>query len=217
MKEWKDYENTPTIELIGIIKSKDQPLQLDNAKAAFRAFYFRFFSMVAKKSEIVSKRNGYDREFALEVTESTFAKFWKYPGFKLEKMRASTPDKGVELYLSRIAQNVFYDLLNQKNGIKVSPYDGLEEIVYDIPILSEYIEINNERFQIINKVLSTLGPKHKIIYLTYLQHEITGHKLPRKLLCELRIKLGISQDTIRFYRHEVLTKIDEYTSIWKKE
>ncbi len=217
MIEWRDFEKTSTIELIELIKMKDNPLHLDTAKAAFRAFYFRFFKSVAKKADIVSKRNGYDREFALEVTEKTFEKFWKYPAFKLQKMKVSCPEKGAELYLSRIAQNCFYDLMNVRNGINVSPYDGSEEIIYEIPILDEYIEINNERYQIINRVLSTFSNKHRIIYLTYLQHEQKGYKLPRKLLIELREKLNVTQDTIRFYRHEVISKIAEFTEIWQKK
>lgn len=114
MIEWRDYEKNTTIELIELIKMKDEPKHLESAEAAFRAFYFRFFKSVAKKADIVSKNNGCDREFAIEITENTFEKFWKYPSFKLEKMKASTPEKGVELYLSRIAQNCFYDLINKK-------------------------------------------------------------------------------------------------------
>lgn len=216
MIEWRDYEKTVTIELIELIKMKGDPKHLETAKAAFHAFYFRFLKSVAKKAEIVSKNNGHDREFAVEITEKTFEKFWKYPAFKLEKMNASTPEKGVELYLSRIAQNCFYDLINKKNGINVSPYNGHEEIVYEVPTPNEFVNISNERFQILNKVLSTFSWKHRIIYLTYLQHEVNGHKLPRKLLIELRKKLDVTQDTIRFYRHEVLTKISEYTEIWRK-
>ena len=214
---WKDYEHTPTVELIELIKMKDNSLHLETAKAAFRAFYFRFFEKVAKKADIVSKRNGYDREFTIEVTEKTFDRFWKYPTFNLQKMKVSCPDIGVELYLLRISQNCFYDLMNERNGINISPYDGNEEIIYEIPVSDEYLEINNKRFQIINKVLSTLSSKHRIIYLTYLQHEQNGYKLPRKLLNELREKLNVTQDTIRFYRHEVISKIDEYTEIWQKK
>jgi len=217
MINWKDYEHVPTIELIELIKMKNDSSQLDTAQNAFRAFYFRFFDLVAKKAFIISKRNGYDKDFALEITEKTFEKYWKYPAFKIEKMKASNPDKGVELYLYRISQHCFYDLMNERNGINVSPYDGTEEIVYDFEIPDEYLELNNERYKIINKALSTFSNKHRIIYLTYLQYEQAGYKLPRKLLAELREKLNITQDTIRYYRYEVLSKIEEYTELWQKK
>lgn len=216
MINWRDYESTPTHDLIELIKLKDHEIHLETAKAAFRAFYFRFFNSVAKKAVIVSRKNGYDQDFALEVAERTFNKSWKYPSFQINKMKVSDPDKGVELYLSKIAQNCFYDLVNERTGISSSPYDGNEEIIYEIPYSVEYVKLNPEKFQIINKVLSTFDDKHKIIYLTYLMHEHKGYKLPRKLLAQLRDKLNLSQDTIRFYRYEVLQKIDEYTSIWPK-
>jgi len=214
---WKEYEHTPTVELIELIKMKDKPLHLETAKAAYRSLYFRFFEIVAKKADIISKRNGYDKEFAIEVTEKAFERFWKYPSFNLQKMKVSSPDIGVELYLSRIAQNCFYDLMNERNGINISPYDGSEEIICEMPIIDEYFELNNKRLQIMNKVLSTFSIKHRIVYLTYLQHEQKGYKLPRKLLNELREKLNVTQDTIRFYRHEVISKINEYTEIWQKK
>jgi hypothetical protein len=217
MTSWKDYEHYPTIELIEIIKLKDKPEQLDNSKAAFNVFCFKFQKQIEKKAVVLSRNYGYDDGFAIEIIESTFKRFWKYPNFKLEKMRCSTPDKGVELYLSRVAQHCFYDLYNERNGINVSPYNGCEEIIYEIPIPDEYFEINKEKYLIVNKALNTFSWKHRIIYLTYLQHEINGYKLPRKLLAELREKLEITQDTIRFYRFEVLNKINEYTELWQQK
>jgi DNA-directed RNA polymerase specialized sigma24 family protein len=217
MINWRDYEHTPTIELIGLIRMKDNPERLDKAKAAFNAFCFRFQQSITKKAEYISKNNNYDREFAIEIIERTFQKFWKYPEFKIEKMKASTPDKGVELYLLRIAQNCFYDLVNERNGINISPYDGQEEIVFEIPSHDTIFEVNNETFMILKKVLDSFSWKHKAIYLTYLQYEMKGHKMPRKLLSELREKLNLTQDTIRNYRFEVINKINEYTELWQQK
>lgn len=217
MINWKDYEHRSTIELIELIKLKDEVGHLDISTAAYNVFCFRFQKAVEKKAVVLSRNYGYDDEFAIEIIERTFIKFWKYPNFKPEKMKCSTYDKGVELYLSRIAQNCFYDLFNERNGINVNPYDGHEEIIYDIAIPDEYIEVNNERYIIINKVLGTFSWKHRVIYLTYLQHERNGYKLPRKLLSEIREKLDITQDTIRFYRFEVISKINEYTELWQQK
>ncbi|GET20673.1 sigma-70 family RNA polymerase sigma factor [Prolixibacter denitrificans] len=216
MIDWRNYKETPTTELIELIKSKDGLGNLDIAKAAFRAFYFRFWPVIAKTAERISLNNNFDKEFAVEILERTFKRFWKYPNFRLEKMKASTPDKGVELYLLRIAQNSFYDLLNERKGINVSPYDGSEEIVYDVEIPDELLNVRSEKLIILKKVLETFSWKHKVIYLTYLKYEMQGHKLPRKLLTELREKLDISQDTIRYYRYEVIRKINEYTELWQQ-
>ena len=217
MINWRDYEHTPTIGLIELIKMKGNPNHLDTATAAFNAFCFRFQQSIAKKAEYISKNNGYDKEFAIEIIERTFQKFWKYPEFKLQKMKASTPDRGVELYLLRIAQNCFYDLVNERNGINVSPYDGQEEIIYEIPKHDALLDVNNEKFMILKKVLDSFCWKHIAIYLTYLQYEMKGHKMPRKLLSELRDKLNLTQDTIRNYRFEVISKINEYTELWQQK
>lgn len=217
MIEWKDYQDVPTIELIELIRSKKKPGHLESAKAAFSAFCFRYQKQITKKAEIISRNNGFDNEFAIEIIERTFQRFWKYPEFCLEKMKVSSLDKGIELYLLRIAKNCFYDLVNERNGINVSPYNGHEVIIYDIPEPKEHMDINNENFIILKKVFETLTWKHRAIYLTYLQYENAGYKLPRKLLSELREKLGISQTTIRSYRFEVVNKIKEYKELWHQK
>jgi len=215
MTDWRIYEHTHTIELIQLIKMKSQLNHLDEATAAFHAFCFRFQQSITKKAEYVSKNNGYDKEFAIEIIEMTFQRFWKYPQFNIEKINASSLDKGVEIYLSKIAQNSFYDLVKEKLGINISPYNGMEEIIYDIPIPENRLIVNNENYIIVKKVLDTFSLKHRVIYLTYAQYEINGCKLPRKLLTELREKLDITQNTIRSYRFEVINKINEYKELWK--
>lgn len=217
MIDWRIYEKTSTIELIEHIKMKDKPGHLENANAAYYAFCFRFEEEIKKKAEIICKNNGFEKEFAIEVIQRTFKRFWKYPKFDPEKCKTSTIEKGVVLYLNRIAQNSFTDLVLEHKGINISPYDGSEDIVTEIPIPSNIAIVNNENYQIIKAVLDTFSEKHKIVYLTYLKHEINGHKLPRKLLTELREKLGISQETIRSYKNEVVNKLNEYKKIWHRK
>lgn len=217
MINWNVYEHTPVIELIELIKMRSNTAHLDKAHAAFHVFCFRYQKDIIKQAEYICRNNGCDKEFAIEIVEKTFQKFWKYPSFKLDKMKASTPDKGVIIYLSRIAQHSFYDLINEKNGINVSPYNGEEEIIYEIPLPVNIVNVNNENYLILKKVLDTLSWKHKVVYLTYLKYEVNNHKLPRKLLLELREKLNITQDTMRSYRHEVINKIKEYKELWNQK
>lgn len=217
MTDWRDYEHTPSIELIDIIKMKDNPDHTEKAKAAFAVLCFRFEQSITKKAEVICSNSGNDKGMVIEIIERTFKKFWKYPKFTLEKMNTSTPEKGIELYLLRIAQNCFYDIINERNGINISPYDGNEEIIYEIPNFDETMFVNKERVIIIKSVLDSFSWKHKVIYLTYLKYNMRGHKLPRKLLIELRNKLELKQDTIRNYRFEVINKIIEYTNLWEQK
>ncbi|MCF8350514.1 MAG: hypothetical protein K9H15_05060 [Bacteroidales bacterium] len=216
MATWRDYENTPTIELINFIKMKGDTQNREIAELAFSAFYFRFYEKIAKKAEYVCKNNGYDSILAVEVIDKTFQNFFKYPEFSPDKMKTTTIDKGVEVYLSRIAQNAYTDLIKERNGLDVSPYSGDEQIIHDIPVPDDSVDIDYEKYVIIRDALKTFSWKHKVIYLTYLQYEKDGYKLPRKLLSELRSKLDITQDTVRSYRYEVIKKIKEYTKIWQQ-
>lgn len=60
-----------------------------------------------------------------------------------------------------------------------------------------------------NKKLSLLDDKHRIIYLTYKAYELSGKKLPRRLLSKLRKRLGISQTTIRVYKREAYMMLND--------
>ncbi len=214
MSEWKKFENHTSIELIKLIKMK-QTNELD-ATLAFHVFCFRFQKEIIKKSEIICKNNDYDTQFAIEVVDRTFERFWKYPSFSKEKMKVKDVDVGIILYLSRIAQRSFTDLLCEKNGLNISPYTGEEQIIYDFPEHVDLSSIKSSDIAILQQVFKKLTWKHKVVYLTYAQHEINGKKLPRKLLASLRSELKLSQETIRFYRYEVIEKIQEYKELWQK-
>lgn len=192
----------------------------ERAEAAFWAFTFRYTVEVTKKCEIISKNWGEGLEFATDVANNTFKRFWKYPKFDHSKAKIKDVDKAVLVYLFRISKNVLTDLWNNKYGTKHNPYDGNEEIVWDIPKKEDDCgEINDmtSHQAIVMKALSTLSDKHKVIFLTYAKYQENGFKLPRKLLSELRENLGISQQTIRSYHNEVKNKIKEYLEIYDSE
>lgn len=218
MAEWKDLEKLTTLELIDLIKMRKQQSNQEKAEAAFYVFTFRFSEEVSKKCEIICKNWGENADFALEVVEQTFKRFWKYPKFEYAKAKTKDPDKAVLFYLFSISKNVLADLWNSKNGAKINPYDGSEEIIWDYPKIDADcgdIDDMNSHFLIVKRALSTLSEKHKVIFLTYSKHGEDGFKLPRKLLEELREKLGINQQTIRSYHNEAKNKIKEYLDIYE--
>ena len=59
--------------------------------------------------------------------------------------------------------------------------------------------------------------KHQVIYLTYKFHKIENHKLPRKLLQELRDMLGLGQNTVNAYLKEITDTINDYLKIYGKQ
>lgn len=213
---WEELKEENTADLIEYIKYKDQPEYLPLAEAAFIAFTFRFNIEIADRCRKISAKWGYDSDIADQVAERTFERFWNYP-FTFSKDRCSDMpiDKCVVLYLFRIARNCLADLdkeLNQEPG----PYDGTEEVIVEFPAI-DHLDIpasTAEDFrktqEIIDAALSTLTPKHKIIYLTYKAYEKDGFKLPRQLLKELRDRLELSQNSIRVYKNEAFQTVEQY-------
>ena len=191
---------------------------IERAQAAFYAFSFRFAVEVSKKCEIICKNWGLDSDFAAEVSDETFKRFWKYPKYEIKRTKTTDIDKAVLLYLFKIAKNVLIDIWNKKNCTNKNPYEGNEEIVWDFPPDDNdcgEIENIHSHHAIVKKVISCLSPKHKVIFLTYAKYQQTGFKLPRKLLSDLRKELNISQQTIRSYKNEVFNKINEYLKIYE--
>lgn len=71
--------------------------------------------------------------------------------------------------------------------------------------------------EIIQLALERHSWKHQVIYLTYKFHQIKEHKLPRKLLEELRDMLGLGQNTINAYKKEINDTINDYLKIYGKQ
>jgi hypothetical protein len=218
MADWRELNNLSTLELICLMKIKENKSDLEMAKSAFHVFTFRFMLELTKKCEIICKNWGKDAEFASEVSNETFQRFWKYPNFDPIKSSTKNIDKGVLFYLFRIASNILIDKWHKKFGIKITPYDGSEEIVMDFPKNSIQELGDNEDLSshqaIVKNILSGYSEKHKIIFLTYSKYEEKGFKLPRGLLLSLRERLNLSQQTIRSYKNEVNNKIAEHLRIY---
>jgi hypothetical protein len=215
---WKELENESTADLIEYIRWYQDPELKDSAEDAFRAFCFRFQLDLAKKCVPICANLGFGKDIAYDLAERTFERFLKYPKFDPEKSRSDDYDTGVRLYLYGIAQRLLFNLYNEQD--KFSPYSGDEGIIYELPpldSLSVKAEQRKEltgRYELIKKALERLGPKHKIIYLTYQRYQEKGFKLPRQLTEKLRTELELTQATIQFYKKEAYDKIQEYLEIY---
>jgi len=216
MIEWTSFQEKPSLELIRDIQLNRDPNKQKISEAAFHAFCFRFEEPLKKIIERTCKNFGLSTEDAIEILDLTFKRFWQYPKFDPQKNSASNIDKGIIIYVSRIAQRTFIDVIKKRNGATESPFNGEEQIIYGFPEITNPTLLNDEKYAIIREILDKLSWKHKVIYLTYTAYEHDGYKLPRKLLSDLRDELGISQNTIRSYRFEVIRKIEEYTKLWQR-
>jgi len=213
---WQEYEDETTEDIIEYIKMKEDDGFEEAAQAAFHVFCFRFGEDLVRKCEVICKNNGLDKHVAAMISQRTFHRFWKYPKYNHEKSRAADYDTGVKFYLYRIAQRELINWRNEQN----SPYTGEEEIVYEMPEPDYYnyaVEkrgVLKKRYEIVKKALDRLSEKHRIIYLTYEAHFVEGHNLPGHLLKRLREELNLTQNSVRFYRHQANEKIKEYIEIY---
>ena len=71
------------------------------------------------------------------------------------------------------------------------------------------LEKKLECIAFLNKKISALDEKHRIVYLTYKAYQTSGKKLPRKLLDKLRKRLGLTQSTIRVYKNEAFNALND--------
>jgi RNA polymerase sigma factor (sigma-70 family) len=215
---WKELENEPTETLIEYIRWKDDPELKDTAGDAFRAFCFRFQLDLAKKCRVVCFNLGHSKEIADDLAQRTFERFLKYPKFDPTKSRSKDYDTGVRLYLYGIAQRLLFNLYSDQDTF--SPYSGEEGIIYELlpldtlPTKPEQRKEAMARYELIRKALDRLGPKHKIIYLTYQRYQEKGFKLPRQLTEKLRTELELTQATIQFYKKEAYDRIKDYLDIY---
>jgi len=221
MQDWHKFEKYSTIELIKQIQKRKDPCETSLSESAFHAFVFRFEPEVLKKAETICKNWGFSTEETTEIVQNVFGKFWKYPNFDVVKKKEQNIDRAVLFYLYGIAKNELTNYYNKKNGLMFSPYDGSEQIVYDLPLFENqenYIidnQTSNIRLRAIKAAFETLSEKHKIIYLTYISHERYGKKLPRTLLSKMRDELDINQATIRSYKKDIFDKVKEYINIYE--
>lgn len=217
---WQDLSSETTEDLVAYLGWIADPELAQQAKDAFQAFCFRFQADIVKKCRVVSRSRGYDNHIADDIAQRTFERFLKYPNFDLSKSKASDYDNGIKLYLYRFAENLFNDFYNDQHNENPNPYIGDEDLVYDMPSIenisgkTEQLRVIREKYELIQKALDRLSPKHKIIYLTYQQHAQLGFKLPRMLTEKLRTELQLTQATIQFYKKEAFDKINEYLEIY---
>jgi len=201
--DWKELQNEPTEDLIEFVKFKKDPNYLDEARAAFVVLTHRFEQDVLEKCIIICRNWGYSDADALELANRTFEKFWEYHSFDKEKINVDDIDLAFKLYLYKIAENELKQAYNDQSY----PYDGSEQIITSFDDLNIDGDIEKARVlrkakEVIDRALSKLTPKHKIIYLTYSVHEEEGRKLPRQLLKQLQTKLDLTQNSIRVYKKE---------------
>jgi DNA-directed RNA polymerase specialized sigma24 family protein len=217
--DWQEMQDWSLSDLIEAVKMRDDEDSIAWSKAAFVNIVFKLRKDVLQKCTIMCIKAGLTETDAEELTNRVFERFYKYPTqYGKKPSRCKTVESALKVYLYGIATNELYDMVHPDE----SPYDGTEEVVtslidpeeeYEPEVLAQLQEAEAS----INKALSHLSPKHKIIYLTYRYHERKGRYLPARLRKKLVDALGgISINTIRVYKMQAIEAMKNLTSDGKK-
>jgi hypothetical protein len=179
----------------------------EGANNAFALFVGYFESKIKPFVEIYANKIGFNDNVAFEAIQGTFNKVWHYPTFDINKSHSKNKEKSIIIWLESIAYSQIYQYIKKGECAKIKDDEDLpiietsnDFITLHIPDLSP--DKKEELVQAFNKRLSVLDKKHRIIYLTYKAYQTRGKKLPRTVLKKLRIRLGISQSTVRVYKKQ---------------
>lgn len=188
----------------------------EEAKTAFDEFCLRYDQDVIKAAEIYCYKWKYSEAVALDIVNCTFAKVWKYPTYDHRKSKSKSIDNGIKRWLYRI---VFTQLANYNNkGTCHEPEMNADlSLVYTIDGLVDKMTDDassrknlRERLSLIEEIISQLGDKHRIIFLTYKLYTHLGNNIPRSVSKKLQEELELVPASIRKYKEQANTQVDNF-------
>lgn len=217
MELTQEIKSASSLDLMDYIGWKDD--YPEESKAAFEEFFLRFEQDVKKMAEVACSKWDYNEVVALDIVKCVFQRVWKYPTYDHEKSKAKKVDSGIKLWLHRI---VYTQLVNYDNKGCCSETDNESDLslIYSIDDLANEIATSDDNkktllhtLEIIDKALSQLSPKHKIIYLTYkLYAPDDKDYIPRTVSKKLQDQLGLVPASIRKYKEEANKFVKSYLS-----
>jgi len=210
-----EIKNSSSVELMEYISLKsDFPTE---AKEAFEVFCYRFGNELKEKSEIICDKWQYNEVVALDIVNCTFNRVWKYASFDPAKVKGQDMDKAILSWLFRIAQSQLANHYNNNTCHDLTAEEDLS-VINSVDELADRFGTDPEKkkelrkaLDFIDKALSTLSDKHKIIFLTYKAFEKNGKRIvPHAVAAKLRDKLGLVQSTVKVYKNQAYELVENY-------
>lgn len=201
------------IQLLKTIANKAGDIKAAQDALAIFAGYFE--TKIMLHVEVIAKKYGFGENVAFEAIQCAFAKVWYYPSFDMKKSHYDDPEKAIVMWLIKIAVSQMFQFTKKGECKQITDEEDLsviessEEFV-SLKLPNRSPEEKIELVRALNKKLSALDEKHRIIYLTYKAYQIQGKKLPRSVLDKLRKRLCITQATVRVYKREACEALNDY-------
>lgn len=209
----KDSQKVDGVKLIRIIANRN--IDEEAARKAFDLFVSYFEIKIKKRVEILALKYGYNENVAFEAIRCAFNKVWLYPTFDMGKSSCTNEENAIIIWLVKIAFSQMCQFTRAGECARISEEEDLsvientEDFVDSFQVAGLDPLEKMQLIEIMEKKLSLLDEKHRIIYLTYKAYQRSGKKLPRKLLEKLRKRLGLSQSAIRVYKKQVCEAIND--------
>lgn len=209
----KDSQKVDGVKLIRIIANRN--IDEEAVRKAFDLFVSYFEIKIKKRVEILALKYGYNENVAFEAIRCAFNKVWLYPTFDMGKSSCTNEENAIIIWLVKIAFSQMCQFTRTGECARISEEEDLsvientEDFVDSFQVAGLDPLEKMQLIKIMEKKLSLLDEKHRIIYLTYKAYQRSGKKLPRKLLEKLRKRLGLSQSAIRVYKKQACEAIND--------
>lgn len=209
----KDSQKVDGVKLIRIIANRN--IDEEAARKAFYLFVSYFEIKIKKRVEILALKYGYNENVAFEAIRCAFNKVWLYPTFNMGKSSCTNEENAIIIWLVKIAFSQMCQFTRTGECARISEEEDLsvientEDFVDSFQVAGLNPLEKMQLIEIMEKKLSLLDEKHRVIYLTYKAYQRSGKKLPRKLLEKLRKRLGLSQSAIRVYKKQACEAIND--------
>lgn len=216
--QYIDFEKMSSVELLEYISFKEEfPTE---AQLAFVQFCHRFEKDLKRRSEIYCIKYGYNEVVALEIAHCTFARVWKYPTFDKEKSKAKDLHKGIFVWMCRILYTQMIKYGEQNSCAEPTEEEDLslvtnaDELLEKFPTADvETKRVVSAKLKTIERALSQLSDKHRIIYFTYRAYTKEGKNIPRSITKLLREKLSLTQKSVNTYYGDANRHVTNYLNI----
>ena len=200
------------VKLLNDIANREK--DVETATKSFRLFASFFENKIKKRVEIIASKFGYNENVAFEAITCAFNKVWLYPTFDMNKSHCKNEENAIAIWLIRIAVSQMFQYTQEGICAQIEPEEDLSiienpERFVDFHIADRNPEQKIQYVMALEQKLSALDEKHKVVYLTYKAYQMSGKKLPRKLLEKLRKRLSVTQTTIRVYKKEACEAIGD--------
>lgn len=209
----KDEVPTDGIQLLKTIANKNEDEEA--ATKALHSFVEIFESKISKQVDIIAQKNGFNANVAFEAIQCAFNKVWLYPTFDISKSHCKNEEKAIIVWLIRIAVSQMYQFAKQgvcaqvKREEDLSVIENAEDFIGSFHASELSPEQKIQCVSYLERKMSALDEKHRIIYLTYKAYQISGKKLPRRVLEKLRKRLDVTQTTIRVYKKKACETLND--------